>query len=162
MLYHSLYNMKSVHLGIIHTQTDRSHQHATPNLKITQMKLIRKRLPTEYRNRINNTQARSEEEAPQIQKSLGEHNRGKKSNKQHEKTKTTNTREEQQQRGRNKATHTRSSTLPPPKESEALCGEADHDTSEKQTTNNRGERRRTLNEERQTVHCKLVRELRSN
>ena len=78
------------------------------------MKLNRKRLLTEQRTGNNDTQARSEEETPQIQKSLRKHNRGKENNKQHEKTQTTDTREEQQQRGRNKATLTRSSTLPPP------------------------------------------------
>ena len=111
------------------------------------MKPNRKRLLTEQRNRNNNTQARFEEETPQIQKSLREHNRGKKSDRQHEKTKTTNKREEQQHRGRNKATQTRSSTLPPPKESGALCGEAAHDTNEEQNRQTATERRgRALNE----------------
>ena len=106
------------------------------------MKLIRKRLPTTYRNRNNNTQARSEEETPQIQKSLREHNKGKKNNKQHEKTKTT-TRE----RNNNNEDETRQPTqetpLSPPPEGEwsFMWGSSPrHERGTKQTNSNREER----------------------
>ena len=97
-----------------------------------QNKLIHKLLLTGQVKSNRNTQARSEEATPQIQSSLREHNRGKENNSNTRNTKT-NTREAQQQREPNKATHTRSFTLPPPKESEALCGEAAHETNEHKT-----------------------------
>lgn len=113
---------------------------------IIKKKLIHKLLLIEQVKPNRNTQARSEEATPQIQSSLREHNRGKENNSNTRNTKT-NTREAQQQREPNKATHTRSFTLPPPKESEALCGEAAHETkrtqNRKTTTKRRG---RALNE----------------
>ena len=101
-------------------------------------------------------------EPTQIPDSLGEHNRRQENNKQHEQlTKhgheggtTTTTRA-------NKATHTKSSTLPPQRRVELYVGRQTTTRTKNKPNNNKGGRRMTPNEERQTVQCKLMREHRS-
>ena len=78
------------------------------------------------------TQARSGDETSQIQELLREHNRGKKNNRQHEKHENKQERDNNSE-NQNKATQARSFTLPPPKESEALCRETAHEATEHKT-----------------------------
>ena len=96
--------------------------------------------------------------------SLRKHNRGKENNK-----KTREKRKAQHERGTTTARtkqgdpHKKLHSPPPPKESEALCGEAAHETNERHKQQPTTERRgRALNEQRQPVHCIPVRELRAN
>ena len=144
--YHSNHRMHlEVEKGILHTQTDRSQRSGQyTNRQGTKTTAQSEKTARERKHlEPHTTQARTcGIEPTQIPDSLREHNRRQENNKQHEQpTKheheggtTTTTRA-------NKATHTRSSTLPTPQKSGALCGEADHDTNEKQnqTTTKEGE-----------------------
>ena len=154
-------------MGILHTQADWSQLSAEPLIyKELKYQLNRKRLLS--RNTTseisNNTGKTRGIEPTQIPASLREHNRGQEQQQTTRATDRTQTRRRNNNNDEGKQSDPHKKLHSPPPEGEwsfMWGGRPRHERKTKPNNNRRG-RRGTLNEERQTVHCKLVRELRTN